>query len=310
MTGQLAVLCYHRVLPDADRTGDGWPYFSRGTAVSLSSFSRQVEQLVQHVTLVDEAAVSAWADGRTELDAPSAWITFDDGYADVVEHAAPVLAAVDAAASVFVSTCTLATPPRALPADRWYSALARARRRRGTLVVGGHRWVFDLNLPDDRARLVDGPERRRCLRAPEEERDAILATLGEALDAPAEPSRRLYLLTEELRGLVRRDWSIGAHGATHRPFPVLDPPALTAELDQVDQVFARHGFPRPAALAYPDAAWSEGAEGIVATHGYRLGLLLGNQVTPRQPLRICRFVVPDEPRWVEQTLLPALGRRG
>jgi peptidoglycan/xylan/chitin deacetylase (PgdA/CDA1 family) len=306
MNGQLAILCYHRVMPDVARTGDGWPYFLRGTAVSVTTLARQIAQLARRFAIIDEAAVSAWARGQGELERPSVWITFDDGYNDILEHAMPALAGSHATASVFVTACTLATLPRALPADRWYAALARAQRRRGVLEVGGTRWAFDLDRAEDRARFVDGPERRRCLRARPAEQDSILGALCEALDASDVPAAGLYVSGEGLRQLVQRGWSVGAHGATHTPFPVLGSSELASEFNEMESIFARHSLPRPASLAYPDAAWSVEAEAVVAERGYRMGLLLGDQRAQRSPLRLCRFIVPDEPRWVEQVLLPAL----
>lgn len=306
MTAPLAILCYHRVMPDAARQGHGWPYFARGTAVSLTSFERQIEALITRFAFMDEAAVRAWASGRQEIERPSVWITFDDGYADVDAHAAPVLGAAGAPASVFITTCTLATPPHALAADRWYMALVHAHRHRGVLAIGEQRWDFDLDRPEDRARLVDGPERRRCLRAAPAEQHAILATLGEALDAPTEPQPGLYMSPEVLRRLSRQGLSIGAHGATHAPLQDLEACALASELDAMDHDFERYALPRPAAFAYPDAGWSVQAETMVSARGYDLGLLLGDQVARRSPMRLCRFLVPDEPRWVEEVLLPAM----
>jgi peptidoglycan/xylan/chitin deacetylase (PgdA/CDA1 family) len=133
MTAPLAILCYHRVMPDTARHGAGWPYFARGTAVSITTFARQVEALAARFALLDETTARAWAHGHHAFQRPSVWITFDDGYAEFEAHAAPVLMLACAPASLFITTCTLATPPRPLAADRWYAALVRARRRRGML---------------------------------------------------------------------------------------------------------------------------------------------------------------------------------
>lgn len=306
MTAPLAILCYHRVMPDTARSGAGWPYFARGTAVSLTAFTRQIEALASRFALVDDAAVRAWATGREDFQRPSVWITFDDGYADVEASAAPVLAAVGAPAAVFVTTCTLATPPRALAADRWYAALVRSRRRHGVLAVEGARWSFDLDRPEDRARLVDGPERRHYLQAPAAEQHAILCALAEVLDGSTEPQAELYLSVEAVRGLARQGMSIGGHGATHRPLARLDGPMLALELAAMQRDFEHHELPRPAAFSYPDAAWSEPAEAAVRASGHELGLLLGNVLAQRDPLRLCRFLVPDDPRWVERVLVPAM----
>ncbi|WP_044243186.1 polysaccharide deacetylase family protein [Chondromyces apiculatus] len=306
MSGKLAILCYHRVLRDDARADEGWPYFLRGTAVSLSTFTRQMAQLTRRLALVDEERVRAWALGRTDLARPSAWITFDDGYKDIIEHVAPVLAASDLPASVFVTTCTLATPPRALPADCWYGALLGAQRRQGVLTVNGSPWTFDLARADDRARLVDGPERRHYLRASPAEQSAILASLCAALHAGGGDPPGLYMSGDDLRALLRRGWTIGAHGATHAPFQTLSSSELATELAAVQSTFSRQGLPRPTTLAYPDAGWSSDAEAVVAAYGYTAALLLGDRRAEKDPLRLPRFLVPDDPCWIEQVLVPAL----
>ncbi|ACY15449.1 polysaccharide deacetylase family protein [Haliangium ochraceum] len=305
MTSPLAILCYHRVVPEATR-GQAWPYFARGTAVTVESFTRQVAALAARFAFADEASVHAWAVDGVRLRRPHVWMTFDDGYRDVEDHAAPVLCAAGAPATVFVTSCTLATPPQALAADRWYAALTGARRRRGSLALGRDRWQFDLTRPRDRARLVDGPERRRCLDAPAAERDAILDALSEALDARAAPASDLYLSADALRRLARRGIALGAHGATHRPLPRLHDQGLADELADMQAAFAAHGLPRPSALAYPDGAWSASAEDAVRASGHALGLLLGDAPARPEALRLSRYLVPDQPDWVERVLAPAL----
>jgi peptidoglycan/xylan/chitin deacetylase (PgdA/CDA1 family) len=137
----------------------------------------------------------------------------------------------------------------------------------------------------------------------------MFSALSEALGAPADPSPGLYLSVEELHRIARQGFSIGAHGATHAPFSALDQAGLESELDSIARSFAQHHLPSPRAFAFPDAAFSEDAERAIASRGYRAGLLLGDQVATPNPLRLSRFIVPDEPRWVEQVLLPALGVR-
>ena len=60
-------------------------------------------------------------------------------------------------------------------------------------------------------------------------------------------------------------------------------------------------------LAGMGLEWSELAEAGVRASGHDLGLLLGNVLAQREPLRLCRFLVPEDPRWVERVLVPAMG---
>ncbi len=87
----LRTLCYHRVAPvSAD-----------ALTVTLDQFETQIAHLIaadfRFVTVQDVI------DGAT-LPARAVLITFDDGYVDTLEHAAPILKSYGASAAVFVVT--------------------------------------------------------------------------------------------------------------------------------------------------------------------------------------------------------------
>src|ERR1700689_2251180 len=100
----LTILCYHRILRESDRHGAGRPYFLRGTAVSETNFAAQILSVVEHFDVLTESDVLDWLDGKRELHRRSCWITFDDGYQDVIERAAPILSQRHLSATMFVTT--------------------------------------------------------------------------------------------------------------------------------------------------------------------------------------------------------------
>lgn len=302
MTEPVHALCYHRVLDPAHADAGLWPYFARGTAVDVEAFERQIEAVAEHfdVVLPDPTRPEVWPAPRGR---PRCWITFDDGYRDVRERALPVLARLGLRATVFVTACTLQEPPEALPADRWYAVLTSVERRVGTLVWGSAAWAFDLARDADRARLVDGPERRDFLRAPRDAQRTLLARLADALGGSDAPPAGTYLTPEHLRELAGKGWAIGAHGATHALFPCLSRETIEQELEAIDEAFRRHALAPPRTFAWPDGASSgEGTRALVQ-RGYVVTASLGDvRADPARLPDVARYIVRNDARWVEGLL--------
>jgi peptidoglycan/xylan/chitin deacetylase (PgdA/CDA1 family) len=87
------VLCYHGVCPDPV---DEW-------SVSPSQLREQMAVVAGEFVPVTAEAVAAWARGEGSLPDRAVAVTFDDGYADVHDHAAPILAGFGIRGAAFVS---------------------------------------------------------------------------------------------------------------------------------------------------------------------------------------------------------------
>ncbi len=291
MTSALGILCYHRLVDDDDVEA-AWPYIERGTAVRMSTFLAQLEGVAGFADVISEhTALDALAN-RRQLERSAIWVTFDDGYRDVL-RAIPHLET----ATLFVTTCV---PQRTLPADAWYAVLLSATRLRGELDLGLGPFTYDLRHRAGRARLVNGPERRVYLRANAASQGATLRDLAEQLDAPIE-ELRCYLSHEEMRAALKIGWSLGCHGATHAPFDGLPPDDLTQEARQSRAILSALGG-HVRSLAFPDGA-VPGDLTTVLQAGYECLLGLGNELAVPGAV-ISRFIVPDDPEWVGKTLLP------
>lgn len=303
MDAPLAILCYHRVLPAASREAEGRPYFARGTAITVEHFIAQMEATARHLDVIGEAEVLRWLDGAP-LRRPACWITFDDGYRDVIEHAAPVLARLGLPATAFITSAVVEEPGRWLPADAWYATLLRATRRRGELELpGGPPRAF--NLARDFAGFVDGPERRRYLRAGAAERERILAMLRAALASPPLGRAALYLNRDDLLRLAVAGLSVGGHGHTHALLTHVSEPELSLEVQGPQRLLRELGL-APSTFAYPDGACGLMEALCVRRAGWTAALGLGGRIATRADGRhlLPRLLPGDEPNWIEAQLLP------
>ena len=114
MAGHLTVLTYHRVLPDAEARACPFP----SLAMPKSWFRSQVMWLQRNAQVLplDRALAAVGADPGPR---PLVAVTFDDGYADNFEVAAPLLRECGLQASFFICTA-----PVRNASHFWYDSIA------------------------------------------------------------------------------------------------------------------------------------------------------------------------------------------
>lgn len=198
---RLSILIYHRVLEQPDVL---FPH-----EVTQANFDAQMACLkaVFNVLPLSEA-VARWQNGT--LPARAACITFDDGYADNVELALPILQRHGLTATFFIATAYLdggrMFNDTVIEAVR-SSALARVDLR--AIGLG----EYELSSPEMRALAID-----RILSQvktlPLVEREAKVARLQERLECGALPDD-LMMSSEQVRTLFAAGMEIGAHTAQH-----------------------------------------------------------------------------------------------
>lgn len=298
MTHRVFVLCYHRVLPDDDRK-EHRPYFMRGTAVRLSVFRRHMRDVRERFEVLDEDGAIAVLEGQKVLSRPACWVTFDDGYADVLEHAVPAMTRFGIVGSLFLTTGVLRGA--SLPVDRWYTALTTARRSRSVWPIG-EPLAFDLGSRESWKRLVNGPEKRGFVLATPSSQNEVLRVLSEMFDATStEPQATLYLSGADVIELRGHGWSIGSHGVTHTLLPSLAASERVEELRMSrSDIEVLLGEP-PRVFAYPDGASDEVVATEVRHAGYEAALALEPRPADPSCFRWCvpRFLARDDPTWVE-----------
>lgn len=93
----MPILCYHSVSPD----------WKSPLSVSPAMFERQCQWLSRRRTLVDLETAVAQMQPRGNLSGQLAALTFDDGFADLYEHALPVILRHKVPCTIFLVAETL-----------------------------------------------------------------------------------------------------------------------------------------------------------------------------------------------------------
>jgi len=264
------VFGYHRVVPDAAR------YAGRTIGplcVSTATFAAHLDHLMRryHVWSFDDA-LDLLTGQRKAPDRDVAVLTFDDGYADVLEHAAPLLTARRLPATVYITTGPI-VGRSPLPHDRIYALVLRARAARVRLL--GSPVPDRLTWPLARAdfALQDGDAMGAA--------DALLGALPMtdlALCADALAARVGEPGPDELAQLL--DWDgvvrlhemgidIGAHGASHTHLPLEDDERLIEELAAPRADIARRLGAPPTTLSYPAGRYDQRVVEAARAAGYR-----------------------------------------
>ncbi|MBI5446643.1 MAG: polysaccharide deacetylase family protein [Deltaproteobacteria bacterium] len=217
----IVILLYHRVTElasDPERL-----------AVTPSNFRRHLEFLKGRFRLV--RFEEPWTAGL----APAVVVTFDDGYADNVIEALPLLEEVGVPATFFVSTGHLDTS-----AEFWWHRLERLLLREDEFP---ERFVLEDPRYGGSWRTGSSGERRALYgrlnflmqKVPAERRERWLEQLGRWADGRGGAGGPLHrsMTVAELKRLAESPWvTIGAHTVTHSALA-----ALTGE-EQRAEIFA------------------------------------------------------------------------
>ena len=271
------ILLYHRV---AEPERDPW-----SLCVSPRRFAEHLEVLGERVRPLAQLAGSRRATRRCVA------ITFDDGYADALEAAHPLLARRGAPATVFVATgdvdgggpfwwdrlAALLAPPRALPPRLELRVRGRTRR-------------FETG-PDLRAAL-----HRLLGSLGAEERDEQLAALETwAGAAPPFPGERA-LDPEEIASLSASGLvEIGAHSVSHPRLTELSADDQEWEIRE-SQSYLADLIGRPVtSFSYPHGRHDAATRRILEDAGFeRACTSRSGTVRPRSDaLELPRVEVPD-----------------
>lgn len=261
------ILMYHRV---AGETSDPW-----GLCVAPEHFREQLDVLSRFADVVPLPDLSSRLRvGRKQR--PVVAISFDDGYADNLHQALPLLENADMPATVFVATAWIGGEPF------WWDALAAAVFQTATLPPRLHLPIDGEPFAWATAGSNGGsptPAERRALHlalwrrlqaADASSRSAALGELAALLEAPAVPGALARPMTEdELRRLASSPLiDIGGHTMSHCPLPKRHAAEQFREIagsrERCGEITGR----LPTSFAYPHGDYDAATPTIVARAGF------------------------------------------
>ncbi len=273
LKGRLVVLTYHRVLPRSVLAGS---FSADGIIVTPDTFERHMKLLRRRFRVLTPDEAAKVLDGSMPLPPRACLVTFDDGWWDNLEYAAPILARHEVPALLFVATDYIGTN-RSFWQEHLSHLLFLARRN------GERSREFLQSL--DAAQLLElsdatvRPGIREVITRLKKKTPAEIAQIIELVkqhlgalgcDALPAPTDR-FLSWAQVTELTRTaPVYIGSHGCSHTPFVRLDPSALERELETSRETIREKTGITPNDLAYPNGDYDSDVARLTQQAGYRL----------------------------------------
>lgn len=267
---RLTVLAYHRIGPPPAKD---YPFDPEVFSATPEEFDRELQYVRRCLDVLSVGALLRALREGSALPERPALITFDDGYRDNLEIAAPLLAARGLSACFFL--CTRIVDTRRIP---WWDGTAccfqHARTDQMLSPFGEDDPPYDFRPAGRRDSL------RRFLRnlktAPWPEAERHLQSLCEATGvAPEEfATEPLFMSWDGARALLRTGMEVGSHTQNH---PLLG--RMSSESQLREEIAGSHADlsretgEAPVAFAYPvgsEAAMSPEADAEIARAGYEI----------------------------------------
>jgi peptidoglycan/xylan/chitin deacetylase (PgdA/CDA1 family) len=296
------VLMYHRVLTDEQRRRSA---SHPALIVSSKTFAMQMALLKRRFAVLTAAQLADHLERREPLPDSSVVITFDDGWHDNVVNAAPVLAAHQLPALIFLPMNYIGTRRMF-----WQEALthvltqvvrevSRRPARRTALAPLLTRldleWVLDVREDACPSVIIEriGEQKRVDRALVTALVDDLARELGLALEPFAETDG--FMSWADVATLQRQGITFGGHGAEHRLLTYVSPEEVRSELrESFAAVTGRLAEPVPT-FSYPNGYVNDAIVDETGRTGYRLAFITqrGPVTHDAAPLTIKRLNVHE-----------------
>lgn len=261
------ILTYHSVRhelePDVDWVGPGITHVSE-------VFSRQMELVATRFNPVTLDDILLFLKGKKELPGYPVLVTFDDGFLDNVEVAAPILSRYGIRAAFYLTVGLIGSSEAP-----WYSRLRHGvlttERKSWTSSLHGREW--DLSSPAARDAALLAAYDACAPMVKEAQREAV-NTIQKELDvAPELPPRRMMMNWEEAKSLCRAGHVVGSHTITHPNVAYIkDSGDLRSELGESKRIIEERLGEQVNHFSYPHPAltpqWDEKTVAATREAGY------------------------------------------
>lgn len=252
------ILMYHKVLPDTLAAA----YPSANLVVSTADFNLQMAWLARsYRVLTVRDAISALARDTGRGERPIACVTFDDGYRDNFDYAAPILESHGLRATFFV--CTGFIQGTAI----WFDRAAVAWRRNAAAAMRRASDAAPERREDfGRVSSIDALFTALKNLSPE-----VRKTVVEAMDTPALELDDVFgpMRPDHVRALCERGHEIGAHSVTHPFLTSLDNVALEFELRESQSQASAYAGRQVDGFCYPSGDADERVMAAARAAGYQ-----------------------------------------
>jgi len=241
---------------------------------------------------------------------PVAAITFDDGYANVYDHALPLLSRKGIPAAIFVVTDLVGTPGPHLH-DHLYLLLMRAYKawRRAPRELGRLLGLLGLRLSWVESEAAESADPLAAMQAllrdlPQRDvRRVIQALRGEVEVAAGDLSRHRPITWEMLSEMRRAGFTIGSHTRSHALLTQESRAKVLEEIRGSRQELERRLGGTAEHFAYPGGRFDRATIGAVRGAGYRFAYTACGHRDPSDPM----MTIPRRLLW-EHACRNALGR--
>jgi len=222
---RVAVLMYHSVMEEPERHATTLG----NIIISAKNFRRQMEVLARDYNPLSLNDALQFIQGHKQLPAKPVVVTFDDGYRDNAEVAAPILNQLDIPGVFYV---TVSSIDRAMPP--WVAKLRYAFSTTGKGAWGGFNGdVYPLATSGGRERAFTiALEHCACLTGRIQE--GFVAEVERELETGAMPEESQLMMTwQQTRKLIDEGHIVGSHTMSHPNLAhVQDDLELRSELEE------------------------------------------------------------------------------
>jgi len=204
---------------------------------------------------------------------PFACITFDDGFKDNIEYAAPILRKYNCPASFYVVTDSIDnnTPTWIHLYNQAFdeTGLSRLEIKSDYIIEKS----LDISLPSREARIDFGKTFfERIKKIPHQEHQLILQQIQKSFQ-DVKPLNNLMLTWSDINELKSAGFGIGSHTKTHPylSFQESDSFILDEFSESASRIHAMTGS-RPQTIAYPAGDFDDRIKQLARQAGYQFGL--------------------------------------
>ncbi len=266
---RLIILRYHSVLDDPLEHADS---IGSGIIHSSTEFAQQMQYLACTCNPVTMDQVLDFARGSRGLPPRSVAVTFDDGFADNLSVAIPILNRYGVPAAIYVMAGYVSSIP-------WYCTLRYifARTQRTSFTDPFNGTTRSLN-PENRYESYLACS-RACAATPRARIDAAMMALEKALEVEYRPMEPIMLSWNGVREVIHQGHTVGSHSLSHPNLAYISPEELRDQMADSQKILESQTASRIRHFSYPspimEPHWTEATVETCRATGYETAVTCG-----------------------------------